>query len=1104
MLRINSLLLLFLLLYSSAFAEGTKELNANGMLSTGLSICTDISYHCIGANGTRSNFAAYGSMEADRLYFTVAGYNEVVFMGFKGETLSSNPPRQIVFQVRDYTGFIVLPEQILPSSGTGYIYNFAQALSGPNQLIPSPGPYTGYDALVFTPPGPGNYYIEFALRTYGSNQLYPGTFKIDLFDITVGDPVNMIAKPGRLYSKSWQFSEVMRFYGTNYVMTDDGIIFSAAFSNMQSAIWSQNCNQFGCNNSGNWLFDRKSVYHQQSGLPQYKIFLNNPDPVVFPPVSSLGQIISPYPWGEENCNTGQITFHITVDKPGMIELLLNFSNGYQPRTVVQTVTIGENTVIWDGMDGSGLPVSNNTSVTFSAQFMNGLTNMPLCDVERNPAGFTISLVSPAGLQPATYWDDTNIPGGASNSIPPGCISPPGCHVWTGTGNGWGDLNTLNTWWYLPSSATIPSQITEFRVPRQMVLQQTPPYNYCLNTAGNVFSVVPDPNTEEYHWSYNPPDGVTVTQTSPVNPEVTLTFGPGATSGTLAVYGTNLNCSDPGPALQVPIALSSGLPAESAAISGDTTVIPGLAGVSYFVEPILNATGYLWNLPLEATIVSGENTNHIVVNFGENAVSGAITVNGVNGCGSGPVSSELFVHVIPCAAFAVFSTDALLCTSNPVHFLRELTPENIIQEVWNFGDGQSETFTCPPSLPENITHIYASAGIFSVTRTVTFTTNHTESFNLIIEVNTAPVADFYIFGDPTFLNPVTCASQLVYFMDTSYPGSSVPGNSIVSWIWDFGDNSPLFYGAVNVMHVYNEPGSYLVTLTVTNFGGCTHSVTKTATLISIPAEPEFIDGPSDLCTGSTAIQYRVNPVPDAGSYNWSLPPGAMVASGGGTNSILVDFPDYPVSGIMQVQPVNSCGEGPQSSPLIVKTHAQLTGLATLINLVIPSGLIECHAAQVITTAGGGATFSIENGGKETLIAGEKILLLDGTTVESGGYLHAIATNFCIPCDTSATLKTIHHQETADGETTVTGNSTMGLQFKIYPIPTRGCFTLELSNDPKNEPVFIKIFDILGSTVLEKEIHSGRTHDISLENQVPGVYLLTLMKQNFIGTCKVIRN
>lgn len=89
-----------------------------------------------------------------------------------------------------------------------------------------------------------------------------------------------------------------------------------------------------------------------------------------------------------------------------------------------------------------------------------------------------------------------------------------------------------------------------------------------------------------------------------------------------------------------------LPAAAGTIVGTDVVCQGQSGVIYTIPAIDNATSYLWGLPAGATIIAGANTNSITVNFSLSAVSGNITVQGSNGCGTGTVSGNYYVTVNP--------------------------------------------------------------------------------------------------------------------------------------------------------------------------------------------------------------------------------------------------------------------------------------------------------------------------------------------------------------------------------------------------------------------------------------------------------------------------
>jgi len=84
-----------------------------------------------------------------------------------------------------------------------------------------------------------------------------------------------------------------------------------------------------------------------------------------------------------------------------------------------------------------------------------------------------------------------------------------------------------------------------------------------------------------------------------------------------------------------------------AISGPGNVCPGQTGAVYSVSPAINAANYYWTVPSGATIVSGNGSSAITVDYSSNAVSGSITVYGYNPCSNGlPGNTPVIVHSLP--------------------------------------------------------------------------------------------------------------------------------------------------------------------------------------------------------------------------------------------------------------------------------------------------------------------------------------------------------------------------------------------------------------------------------------------------------------------------
>ncbi len=85
------------------------------------------------------------------------------------------------------------------------------------------------------------------------------------------------------------------------------------------------------------------------------------------------------------------------------------------------------------------------------------------------------------------------------------------------------------------------------------------------------------------------------------------------------------------------------PVDAGPIIGPSTVYRGQNTVTYSVSSIVNATSYIWTLP--NGVIGNSNTNSIDVIFGNNSVSGNISVRGHNIYGDGD-SSTLAIAVNP--------------------------------------------------------------------------------------------------------------------------------------------------------------------------------------------------------------------------------------------------------------------------------------------------------------------------------------------------------------------------------------------------------------------------------------------------------------------------
>jgi len=166
-----------------------------------------------------------------------------------------------------------------------------------------------------------------------------------------------------------------------------------------------------------------------------------------------------------------------------------------------------------------------------------------------------------------------------------------------------------------------------------------PTEICGGEQSVPYTTTPVSDAMFYVWSV--PPGATIASGAGTT-DITVNYGPYATSGNVTVYGDN-TCGN-GVASFLAITVTP-IPDPADTIMGPTGVCQGTSGVVYTVPPIANASDYSWSVPAGTTITAGAHTPSITVDFGGNAVSGNVSVYGIDSCGNG-LPSSLYVTVYP--------------------------------------------------------------------------------------------------------------------------------------------------------------------------------------------------------------------------------------------------------------------------------------------------------------------------------------------------------------------------------------------------------------------------------------------------------------------------
>lgn len=146
-------------------------------------------------------------------------------------------------------------------------------------------------------------------------------------------------------------------------------------------------------------------------------------------------------------------------------------------------------------------------------------------------------------------------------------------------------------------------------------------------------------------------------------------------------------------------------------------------------------------------------------------------------------------------------------------------------------------------------------------------NATSQTGNIVVTNSCGVETFAITVNPgptsSFIPNVGCPGQPITFNENS----TSLGGPITSWVWDFGDGSPIFNGQNPPPHTYPSPGGpYNVTLTTTA-NGCTNDTTITVDPLS--GLVANFSAPS-VCDGSpTLFSDLSTPIGNITSWNWDF-------------------------------------------------------------------------------------------------------------------------------------------------------------------------------------------------------------------------------------------
>ncbi len=511
------------------------------------------------------------------------------------------------------------------------------------------------------------------------------------------------------------------------------------------------------------------------------------------------------------------------------------------------------------------------------------------------------------------------------------------------------------------------------------------------------------------------------------------------------------------------------------ISGKSPVCAGITQ-KYSISPVPWATSYTWLLP---SGWSGSSTSNIIAAT-VGSSGGTISVTANNFCFTSSASSK---------SITVIDIPAQPGTISGINPACEGTTN--IYSISPVPDATSYSWSFPPcnwSGSSTTTSITANVG--SCPGFIAVTAHNSCGSSAF---QTKDVDLIYLLGQT---GPISGNSQVCLGSTNTYSISPVSGATSYTWLLPSG-----WSGSSTSNIITATAGSSGGTISVTAYNTCfsNSAVTKSVSVSAIPDQPGALTGLTTVEEGS-GNPYSVASVSGATSYTWILPSGW---SGSSTSNIIITTAGSS-GGLISVTADNICGS---SSPSIINVNV-IPYQLELTEVIIGNGQIWCfNSTQTMTVAGNGTTFEVQNGGSATLIAGQKIDFLHGTTVQPGGYLHGYIAPTGPWCNQGSSLPQVNpiiESRDSIGQDIPISRYQDGKFFKIYPNPTTSTFTLELSGIDKELLVHVEVYSMRGETIHSKQFTGERIHEFSLANKPAGIYFIRVIAGERVETGKIIKH
>lgn len=531
------------------------------------------------------------------------------------------------------------------------------------------------------------------------------------------------------------------------------------------------------------------------------------------------------------------------------------------------------------------------------------------------------------------------------------------------------------------------------------------------------------------------------------------------AGSYSVIGTNVNnCTATSTATSVSV---NPLPTVAIIPSGPLTVCVG-------GSVTLNASGastYLWSN--NATTTSINVTS-----------AGSYSVVGTNANGCSGTSSPIAFATNPLPTITTSGITSICSGSNTT-----LTASGASTYVWQPGNLTTTSVMVSPTSTTTYTVTGTNANGCSNTATAVVAVTASNVIPAMATAINGPAGACkgqtgVVFSVPALAN----ATSYMWTLPAGATGSSSTNTITVNFTNAFAGGNVCVKG----VNVCNTGANFCRSITLYNV---------------IPASTGNIVGSATVCKGSTQT-YTVGSVPNATSYDWTVPANATIVSGQGTTNLTVSFSANFGSGVIDVKATNCMGSSN-------KKLLTVTGVGIPAQPSVIGGLaVVCKNKKNVTysvTNVVGVTYNWTSPATSTIVAGQGTSSVKVNYGTQSGLVTVTASNQCGVAPIRTLNVTVANNACRDDESESSTNISSNGSLNLYPNPSNGATTLRFSASLETDYT-VQLVDITGKVLTQIKGTAAigeNTIDIDVTEFANGMYFVNLVDGESIKTQKLIK-